>query len=128
MGAPFWENGTFWTAVGTIVAVLVAVSNVINWMSKRHDLSRKKERASQLVHTHPTYSHNKTSEFPGQEELSSPVPQKELSTAQDAVVNWWADYSYDGRASIRSDEFDLDLHYRSEEVAHNTKELYCVHY
>lgn len=57
-----------------------------------------------------------------QEEISlsdSPFKNK-LSKAQDAVLNWWFDYSYDGRGEKRSDEFDLDLHYRSEEFIHNT--------
>ena len=57
-----------------------------------------------------------------QEEVStgdSPF-KNNLSKAQDAVLNWWFDYSYDGRGGRRSDEFDLDLHYRSEEFIHNT--------
>lgn len=57
-----------------------------------------------------------------QEEVSlsdSPFKDK-LSKAQDVVLNWWFDYSYDGRGEKRSDEFDLDLHYRSEEFIHNT--------
>lgn len=121
MGVPFWETSTFWTAVSAIVAIAVALGNFINWRSKRHELARRKERESQSVNTQPTYSHDKELTLPGHEETPSPVPRRELSMAQDAILNWWADYSYDGRISTRSDEFDLDLHYRNEELAHNTR-------
>ena len=106
METPFWGSGTFWGAVGTVVSTIGLLSSFTYWLSKRLSTNRL-EKANEP---------NKEPELP----FDHRKPTTGDTPAQMAVSNWWFDHTYDGRVTERSDEFDFDLHYRSEEFTHNT--------